>query len=400
MLSNVLIAVCIILAVPVLILFAQVVFSLIPRKPVTNSGTDAGSVVVLIPAHNEEEVIADTISSVLPHLGVEDSILVIADNCSDQTQQVAENLGVETVPRENFEEIGKGFAIDFGISYLSKINKSFEVLIILDADCVIESGSLRGIASDCVTSGRPVQGLYLMRASEKAGIGEKVAELAWLVKSFVRSRGYSLLGLPCQLAGSGMAFPKKLVDAGQFHSGSIVEDLELGVNLTMNGYAPKFYSELRITSTFPTSNEGLKSQRQRWEHGHIASIFRLVPKLVKKAIEARDFDCLALALDIVVPPLALLSIFVLALNIVSFANLAFGGNSIPAVLSGSLLVMLILGVLIAWIKFGRDILSAKDLFYIPVYMLKKLPIYARFLFHRQQDWVKTPRQSQYDEKDE
>jgi len=399
MFSIILIIACMLLALPVVVFFIQIVCGIFPGKSLSISVLEAASIVILIPAHNEEEILANTIKSVLPHLEANDQVLVIADNCSDHTETVAESLGVETIRRENSNELGKGFAIDFGITHLLNKNRAFDALIILDADCMVESGEIRSLASVCIALKRPVQALYLMGSADDAGIGQKIAEFAWLVKGFVRSRGYSLLGLPCQLGGSGMAFPRELVEAGRFRSASIVEDLELGIGFAMQGHAPVFYPDVKITSTFPSSRAGLKSQRQRWEHGHLGSIFRLTPQLIKTAIVEKNFHCLALALDLIVPPLALLSLIILILNIASFTNLLINGSSFPFLLSLILLSILVLGVLIAWARFGRVILSIQDLLYIPIYVLQKIPVYLRFFFNRQENWIKTPRGSQSSKED-
>jgi hypothetical protein len=73
--------------------------------------------------------------------------------------------------------------------------------------------------------GRPVQALYLMMAPADSQINYKVAEFAWRVKNWLRPLGLRALGLPCQLMGTGMAFPWEVIRRADLASASLVEDL-------------------------------------------------------------------------------------------------------------------------------------------------------------------------------
>ena len=219
-----------IMAIPVFVLLVQILYSLRDDKtPQTEADPENLALVVLIPAHDEEQVIDETLMSLKKQITKNDRIIVIADNCRDDTVNIARRRGIEVVARKNFNELGKGFALGFGIEHIVISQIIPDALVILDADCTVTSGSIRELAAVSIKQNRPVQALYLMHSSPQQGIGQKVAEFAWLVKSKVRSAGYRNLGLPCQLKGTGMAFPWGIVNAEKFKSGSIVEDLELGM---------------------------------------------------------------------------------------------------------------------------------------------------------------------------
>ena len=91
----------------------------------------------------------------------------------------------------------------------------------------------------------------MMTSPKKSLVNHQVAEFAARVTLSLRQRGLSALGLPCQLMGTGMAFPWEVVHTADFTSGSIVEDLKLGLELSLAGQSPIFCPSACVTSEFP-----------------------------------------------------------------------------------------------------------------------------------------------------
>ena len=87
-----------------------------------------------------------------------DRLLVVADNCSDDTAALARTAGAEVVERSNAQQRGKGYALDFGVRHLA--SAAPDVMIIVDADCQVGEGSIERLANCCIDSGRPTQALY------------------------------------------------------------------------------------------------------------------------------------------------------------------------------------------------------------------------------------------------
>ena len=80
------------------------------------------------------------------------------------------------IERTNTNLRGKGYALDFGIHYLQ--NNPPQVLIILDADCLPESGVLNKLANMAIATSRPIQALYLMSNKNSPSLKAKIAEFA------------------------------------------------------------------------------------------------------------------------------------------------------------------------------------------------------------------------------
>ncbi|MGE5469627.1 MAG: glycosyltransferase family 2 protein [Bacteroidota bacterium] len=378
-----------VLAVPALVCCAQVLLALRPGRPSKLDEAPRPRIGILMPAHNEAQVIVDSLRSIIPQLRRGDRLMVIADNCTDSTAGIAAGLGVEVVIRYDAVNRGKGYALDFGLRRMA--DDPPEVLIIMDADCQAEAGCIDRLARLAMQTARPVQALYLMHAPAQSGTASCLAEFAWVVKNQVRPLGAARLGLPCQLTGTGMAFPWQLTRQMQLANANIVEDMQLGIDLAVAGHPPVFCPEARVSSVFPLETAAAATQRTRWEHGHLGLIRSGLPRLLAAAVARHDGLLLGLALDLAVPPLALLALFSGALAMGGLAAWLAGATSHWSALTLLPLALLLLAVTLAWAGWGRHLLSWQAALAIPRYAVTKIPLYLQFVRQRQTQWIKTRR---------
>lgn len=390
--SFFLIVTAVLLAVFVVIFLVEIFAAvLVPaRKITTQSKEKRQRIAILVPAHNEGAGILPTIAAIKEQLLAGDRLLVVADNCVDDTSAVAAAAGAETIERHEPTKIGKGYALDFGLQHLSVNPPS--IVIVIDADCRIAEGAIDQLAITCASTGRPVQALDLMTAPPASPINYRVAEFAWRVKNLVRPLGLYALNLPCQLMGTGMAFPWEVIRSVNLASGSIVEDLKLGLDLARTGSPPLFCPSASVQSQFPLSVEGAQSQRKRWEAGHISMIRTTVPCSVYKAITHRNLGLLALALDLAIPPLSLLVILLAGMCCVAGLAVLFGFSSVALIISTTCFMALVIAIFLSWMKFGRDLLPPSAIFSVASYIFAKLPIYCHLLFGSAvPQWTRTER---------
>jgi cellulose synthase/poly-beta-1,6-N-acetylglucosamine synthase-like glycosyltransferase len=361
------------------------------RKTLTRaSRISRGRLAVLVPAHNESVGLGPTIDDIKAQLRPDDRVLVVADNCTDDTAAVAVAAGAEVVQRQDREKVGKGYALDHGLRQLSMDPP--DIVVIIDADCRLAAGAIDELAAACAMTRRPVQALYLMAAPPDARINYQVAEFAWRVKNWVRPLGLWALKLPCQLTGTGMAFPWDVIRSADLANSWIVEDLKLGLDLVLAGHPPLFCPSARVTSEFAPSAKGADIQRSRWEQGHVAMILKAAPRLIYTAVVRRNMDLLALGLDLAVPPLSLLGLLVTALFVVAVVDASIDFSDIPLMVSAASLLGLAVAVSLSWFKYGRDILPFRAIVLIPGYVARKLPLYGRILSGRSASrWVRTDR---------
>ncbi|MBM6447105.1 MULTISPECIES: glycosyltransferase family 2 protein [Pseudomonas] len=379
----------ILIVLPVCVLFVQVLLAWLPARTLPSAKSSRPRVAVLVPAHNESSVIVATLKTIGPQLLEGDRLLVVADNCSDDTAALARAAGAEVVERSNDRQRGKGYALDFGVRHLASVAP--DVIIIVDADCQISDGFVERLATCCIDSGRPTQSLNLMRAPAGSGLKVQIAEFAWCVKNRVRPRGWARLGLPCQLMGTGMAFAWRDLPLIDLASGHIVEDLKMGLDFCRSGKPPLFCPDALVTSYFPRSEEGLTTQRTRWEHGHLGVILGDTPKLLVESMAKGNGNLLAMTLDLLVPPLALLTLALVAAFGLSWLVFLLAAILAPALIATTGMLLLAATILLAWSRFGREIISFSALMYAPFYAVKKIPLYIGFLLKRQVEWVRSKR---------
>jgi cellulose synthase/poly-beta-1,6-N-acetylglucosamine synthase-like glycosyltransferase len=379
------------LAIPTTVFFIEVVAAIALAQqdyPVPPGNRPRQRVAVLLPAHNESTGILPTLADITVQIRAGDRLLVVADNCTDDTAAVAAAAGAEVVDRNELERKGKGYALAWGLRHLGADPP--EIVIIIDADCRVAEGVFDRLAAACAATHRPVQALDLMTAPNGSSINVKVAEFAWRVKNWVRPLGLRALGLPCQLMGTGMALPWDVISSAHLASGSIVEDLKLGLDLTVAGIPPIFCPFPGVSSDFPLTVEGTQRQRLRWEQGQIKAIVTMVPRLFFLAIVRADLNLLALALDAAVPPLSLLAMLVMVMLAVAATATLLGISSAAIFVSSASCVGLISGVFLAWLKYGRDILPRGSILLIFLYACRKIPLYSKIL-SRNSEWTRTDR---------
>jgi len=361
------------------------------KRGVPATGESPGrraSLAVLVPAHNEESGIAATLAAVRTQLAPGDRLLVVADNCSDATADVARAAGAEVIERAS-QLRGKGYALAHGIDHLRAAPPS--AVVIVDADCDLAAGALDALMHDLAVTGRPVQALYLMLAPSGAGLSRRLAQFAWRVRNWARPAGWHRLGMPCQLMGTGMAFSWEMLRDAALANASIVEDMKLGLDLAARGMAPVFCQRALVTSWFPDSAAAAGTQRTRWEHGHIEMILREMPAILRLAAVRRDRRMLGMALDLGVPPLALLAGVLALAWLLAVAGWLLGGTALVAIVASGLVALFLLTILAAWSVQGRDLVRLSELLAVPWYIVAKLPMYLRFIVRRQRDWVRTDR---------
>jgi glycosyltransferase involved in cell wall biosynthesis len=348
-----------------------------------------GTYAVVMPAHDEAAGIAAAIAAVRAQLGDADRLLVVADNCSDATAAVARAAGAEVTERTDPQRRGKGYALDHGVRWLERAPPA--VVIIVDADCIVAPHALERLARRCLGAQRPVQAQYLMHALPGAALRLRIAEFAWRVKNRLRPLGSAAFGWPCQLMGTGMAFPWLLIQNAPLATGHLVEDMQLGLDLAAAGSPPLFCAQALVSSVFPSDAEGARAQRTRWEHGHLSVIASAGPRLLGLALKRREPVLAAMALDLMVPPLAALVLVLVALLFID-AFWWWWAADVRAVAVAAL-AMLVLGsgVMTAWWSDGRRMVSLRELLGLPWYVAAKIPVYVRLFTKRQIEWVRTKR---------
>ncbi len=379
-----------VLASPFLVILAYLLIELIGGLAPLNAralGSAPRHIAILIPAHDEAASIAATVRAVAA-AAPGAHILVVADNCRDATADEARAAGADTIERHDPERRGKGFALAFGRDHLA--GDPPDAVVVVDADCRIEPGSIERLAAAATATGAPVQASNLLVAPPGASPIVAISNFAMLVKNLVRARGLRRIGGGALIFGTGMAFPWPLFARLPLASANMVEDLELGLKLAREGVRVGFDDGARVTSP-AASLASSRGQRSRWEHGFLDTARRQALPLLGAALRRRSRHLAALGAHLLVPPLALLLLAALVDLLILGGLALLGADGLPAVLLLALLALVALALLLAWRREARAILPARDLLRAPLYLLWKVPLYLGFFTRRQTDWNRTRR---------
>ena len=350
----------------------------------------APRVVVLVPAHNESAHLLPTLRSLQAQIGRGNQVLVVADNCSDDTAALARQAGAGVVERTDPLRRGKGYALACGIDQLRADPP--DVVVVIDADCLPDPGAVVDLAERCHTLQRPVQLLNLMSSPPGASLRIRVMEFAMVMKNLVRPLGTLRLGGVCHLMGTGMALPWAQMAAAPLATGHVAEDMALGVALARAGRGPVFLPQARIRSQFVADTGVARVQKARWEHGHLDILRDQLPGLVREAVLQRSVALAALALDLCIPPVALYFSVVAALLVAAGSAAWVWPAARPAAaLAGAGAAAFGLAILLGWWQFGRHTLQPRELLRMPLYALWKLPVYLAYATGARSGWVRTQR---------
>lgn len=364
----------------------EVIASLLPLRPINAQSPDR--IAAVVPAHNEGAAMTLTLNDLKAQLRPQDRLLVVADNCTDDTADVARAMGVECIERHDPDRRGKGYAIQAAISHLRGDPPA--VVYFIDADCRVDPDAVQRVVAAAHGERRPAQGLTLMHAPESGAPAMRVAEFAWLVMNRVRMGGLFRLFDVARLTGTGMAFPWSVVAENDLATGDIVEDLSLSLRLCEQGHAPVFVPDAVIRGSFPVSDDAAMKQRARWEHGSLDLSQRRSFMLLKRGVLKGDGRLMALALDVMLPPVVLLGLLLAFLFLLASIALLLGAEA-PFFLAAAAVLIFASAIAIAWMRWGRHILPLSSAGKFVDYVLFKRRVYSAQAKHSTKTWTRTER---------
>ena len=393
MISIVLTCLAILVLVPVITFSLQCFLSFLPGRRATDSlqSESHPRTTVLIPAHNERDIIGGIIGDVVAQMHEGDRAIVIADNCDDDTAEVSRGFGAEVIERTNLEHRGKSYALQYALNLLAEEDVQPEVVIVVDADCRISSQAISALSTKAGQLNRPVQGSYIFGGHKGSAHSNLASSFTLWFKNHIRPLGSLRAGMPCQLTGSGMCFPWEVIRKVNVANQSLAEDTTLGLELAYAGHAPTFCPEAKIDGHVPKAWGTLVQQRRRWEQGYLESIFSNAPKMALRSITSLRPSLLWAAFDLCIPPLALLGMVWAVVFAAAGALVFFGGSSLPLILLSGGAVLVGASLILGWFIHCRERVPLQAILAMPWFLVRKVGIYLSLLFEREKVWLKTER---------
>jgi 1,2-diacylglycerol 3-beta-glucosyltransferase len=360
-----------------------------PHRGAPALGGAEPRVSVLVPAHDEGAGVRATVASLLaldwPPAALD--VVVVADNCSDETAAHAAAAGARVLERRDPQRPGKGRALAWALARLAEDEPRPNAVVFVDADCTATPNLVRAFAARWRDGARAVQSRYLVANAEASPLTAARAA-AFALAADVRSMGKERLGLSCGLLGTGMGFTWDLLREHPWDAYGLAEDVEHHLALVLAGERVRFADEAAVLSDMPTTTHGAAGQQSRWEAGKAALVRRWTPRLVAAGLRARDPVRVHAGLELLVPPQSLLA----------GATVASGGAALalrrrgPRRVAGALAAAQVVFVAGGMRRAGAPPAAWRGLAMAPALVVRKAILYARIAAGRgPREWVRTER---------
>jgi hypothetical protein len=345
---------------------------------------------ILVPAHDEEALIGDTLRAVAEMEGpaAAREVVVVADHCGDRTAQVAASMGAKVLERVDGAR-GKGAALRWALDRLGDLDRS-TIVVVLDADCAPSRNLLTAIDRRVRAGANVVQADYVV-ANPGASPASAVRHAAFLLMNTVRPMGKDALGLSAGLRGTGMAFTADVLARRGWDTSTLVEDHEQHCALVAAGERVVFAADAHVSSPMPTSFEGSLEQQLRWDSGRWRLLRRWAPRLLAGALRHRDVVRADTAVDMLIPPQSLLLAGNLAVALGALAVRARLALRFALAALGGQVLFVLGGLRLA----GPPAATYRGLLAAPLAVWQKLVIVGRIARGAApREFVRTPREPQ------
>jgi 1,2-diacylglycerol 3-beta-glucosyltransferase len=349
-------------------------------------------IAVLVPAHNEELQIDQTVRALrtLDYPRSLFDVMVISDNSSDHTADFARKAGGLVFERHDPQHPGKGQAIDWLLKTHVELLRNYEILVVVDADTRVSATFLHEMAAMLAVPGIDVvQGAHGV-SNPSVNWRTALTTAGFAMINQLRPMGRNALGCTTELNGNGMAFRAQLLLDHGWTAHSVVEDIEMAVQLLLKGHMVSINPDAHVWAEMATTRHQATPQRRRWEGGRFQIMAMYLPRLFQRFMTTGNVRHLDAFLNLLIPPLTLLV----------FAQLACLA-----------LAMLLFHAWIPWLAACLAITAihvlaglyiirapAKVWLYLaaaPIFLLWKVLIYAGLLVRpRQTQWVRTERNAE------
>jgi len=337
------------------------------------------TVSILIPAHNEESSIKQSIEAALATSYPNKEIIVINDGSTDDTYEIAKKYISKGVKLLYIKRGGsKADALNYGILY-----STGEIIITMDADTVIEKYSIEGIV-------RKFDDPDVMAVSGnvriKLGDDNIINTLTHLQKYeyqniFDLSRQcLSILNILLLVSGAFAAFRREAINwEGRFSKDTLCEDLDKTLQVQKMGKKIVFAREAHAYTFCPNNLQDFIRQRNRWAYGQIKNLQKHKNVFLSSKYNTRFrlamYDMVMM--DVILNASSIISIIILSVIIlipiiISFDYTLF--NDIVAKLAFLLLLYVIVEGIVFFYLYSRKLVGFRSIYLIPIMVFLYRPM--------------------------
>lgn len=293
---------------------------------------------ILVPAHNEEAVIADMVRN-LENLEYPKALYdyyIIADNCTDATAEIARSMGAKVIENHKPSEdapTGKPIALRNALFSIPDYAERYDLLMVFDADNLMDSNMLYEVNSQFIDEDRPEIIQCYLGSKNREGLVALFYHVTYTITNRFSNLAKYRLGLNVAVGGTGFAIQTAyLAQRGGWTTMSLTEDFEMQVDVALNGGRILWNHNVRIYDEKPTNLYASFRQRTRWSQGHWFVAFRNTPRLLrvwlKREISFGEMMSLLTYMYSMAAPV--FSVLLLLSNTLGFLNPVVYGSTLAA----------------------------------------------------------------------
>lgn len=253
-------------------------------KKETPKGQGKSCFAVFFPAHNEENVIFESIYSVFSaHYPIAQfDVYVVADNCTDKTANIARLAAAKVLERTDQEKRGKQYALEWAFQQVDL--SKYDAVLILDADNHVDPEIFRVLDYHLVQGHKVIQAYEETKNAADSWISMNNAYMYWYMfrLQMIRTR----LGMSAWLAGTGVCISTEILQRIGWHIETLVDDVEFTCKVILSGENVHLASEAVVYDLKPVNLKDSWNQRIRWIRGQTQATFLYWPKLLKMTLKS------------------------------------------------------------------------------------------------------------------
>ena len=348
----------------------------------------------IIPAHNEESVVANLVESLKNQEYPKEllDIYVIADNCTDNTAQVAKDAGAIVYERFDSTKKTKGYALQWFLKQKIEENANYDAFFIFDADNIVDKNFTKNMNKKLCQGEDVVQGYRDIKNPTDNWITGGYALFYWMMHRLYHLSRYNL-GLSALLNGTGFMVRFDVIKPDGWNTETLTEDIEFSLKRIIAGKKLGWATDAIVYDEQPVGFKQSWSQRSRWTIGHIQCLHEYTKPLagaVKENKTLMNFDGLLYMLGSI--PMFIMTIVLLILNFVMYI---FGGMNVTDLLINCLkyifptfFLPIFVGIIIMIIDKKPIKPMIKGLALFPLFLGSWLLINFKCLFIRNTKWEK------------
>ena len=349
---------------------------------------------MIIPAHNEEKVVKDLVES-LKNLDYNQKlydIYVIADNCTDNTAQIAKDAGAIVYERFDEKHKTKGYALQWFLQQKIEEDAPYDAFCIFDADNIVDKNFLKAMNKKLNQGEDVVQGYRDIKNPSDSWVTAGYALFYWTMNRFYHLARYNL-GLSPLINGTGFMVKFDVVKPDGWQTKTLTEDIEFSLKRIIAGKKLGWATDAIVYDEQPVGFKQSWSQRSRWTVGHIQCLHEYTKPLavaVKDNKTVMNFDGLLYMLGSI--PMFILTILLLVLNIVIFLTKGMTVNDLMwnavRYVVPTFFLPILTGIMIMIIDKKPIRPMLKGLALYPLFLGSWLLINFKCLFKRETSWEK------------